>query len=555
MSGMAGPAAVDDIISQFDLSSTALQTITDHFVSQLKLGLLDSNLPFQLPAFVTAIPDGTETGRFLSVDLGGTNCRICMVDLHGHGSFSVVQEKHTVPRYVMVNSRYDPLFSWLAAQIGTFAQAQKLFPQAGSDAATKDRKVPLGFTFSFTCDQVSLASGTLLHWDKGWDIPSALGRDPCQLLQEALDSANIPVRVTALANDSVGTLLAQAYTSGGQQATTAKTLAGMIVGTGTNAAYVERLRHVKRHGVEAERASLDDVMIINTEWGCLDDSLIVLPRTRFDDELDAHSTDRGSQMLEKRVSGMYLGELFRLAVEELYRLNNVFDFVVADNSTLLRMAGVDSSLLSLLADSSLDDEAKTKLVATTLALQDTSSKDLAILQRISAAIMTRAARLVGAALAAIVIQSGHLGDGVHVDESSPSPSPSFPKTVADDSKFYLGTLEPPNLGRNKERRNSASPAEAESSIVPPPKSTHNLHLSAVQGDGRTQTREADTIDIGVTGSVIEYYPTFEAEMRAALQEISGIGPQGEKRIRAGVCKDGSAVGAALMAQAALSTKD
>lgn len=55
-------------------------------------------------------------------------------------------------------------------------------------------------------------------------------------------------------------------------------------------------------------------MVINTEWGCLDDKMEVLPRTSFDDVLDAASVDPGSQMLEKRVSGLYLGELLRLAI-------------------------------------------------------------------------------------------------------------------------------------------------------------------------------------------------------------------------------------------------
>lgn len=470
----------------------------------------------------------------------------------------------------MVNSQYEPLFSWLAAQIGAFGLAQQLFPQDGHDAPKQDCKVPLGFTFSFTCDQISLSSGTLLHWDKGWDIPSALGRDPCQLLQDALDSANVPVRVTALANDSVGTLLARAYTSAGEHQM-AKTLAGMIVGTGTNAAYVERLRHVKRHGTEAESAGPDDVMIVNTEWGCLDDSLSVLPRTRFDDQLDSQSTDRGSQMLEKRVSGMYLGELFRLAVVELYRLNKIFSFTTADDTVLFQTAGVDSSLLSLLADDSLDNEAKMASLSTALALQGTSPDDLLILQRVSAAIMTRAARLVGAALAAIIIQSGHLGE-----EMSTASSPSLLKN-SDDSKSpsaimdaYQQASDAPKSGeKNKRRgceffgllkrylfpcwnRSSVSSANDESPSVPSPIASQRQHSPDVRGGGCAQTRGADMIDIGITGSVMEFHPTFEAEMRAALHEISGIGPGGEKRIRTGVCKDGSAVGAALMAQAAMS---
>ena len=28
----------------------------------------------------------------------------------------------------------------------------------------------------------------MLFWDKGWDLPSAVGGDPCGLLQEAIDA-------------------------------------------------------------------------------------------------------------------------------------------------------------------------------------------------------------------------------------------------------------------------------------------------------------------------------------------------------------------------------
>jgi len=55
------------------------------------------------------------------------------------------------------------------------------------------------------------------------------------------------------------------------------------------------------------------------------------------------------------------------------------------------------------------------------------------------------------------------------------------------------------------------------------------------------------VDIGVDGSLVEFYPNFEEYIREALREVPQIGPQGEKRIRIGIAKDGSGVGAALIA--------
>lgn len=36
-----------------------------------------------LPSYVTAIPNGTERGHYLALDLGGTNFRVLLVTLDG----------------------------------------------------------------------------------------------------------------------------------------------------------------------------------------------------------------------------------------------------------------------------------------------------------------------------------------------------------------------------------------------------------------------------------------------------------------------------------------
>ncbi|KAL2851184.1 hypothetical protein BJY01DRAFT_120263 [Aspergillus pseudoustus] len=258
-------ARADLIARDFEISPNRIQRIAQHLVSQLKDGLVNAR-PWQLPAYVRSIPTGTEKGELLAVDLGGSNCRICLVNLKGDSTFDVSQTKHSMPPSVMVCSSYRPLFDFIAQKLKVFLEKR---------IGLADRlPYSLGFTFSFTCEQISLARGRLIHWDKGWDIPDALDRDPCIMLQEAIDTLELPVRVTVLANDGVGTLLARSYMSGPKTST----LAAIIFGTGTNAAYVERLSNVQRLATMAES---DEIMVMNTEWGCLDDRLEVLPRTNF----------------------------------------------------------------------------------------------------------------------------------------------------------------------------------------------------------------------------------------------------------------------------------
>ncbi|CAK7231794.1 hypothetical protein SBRCBS47491_008050 [Sporothrix bragantina] len=530
-----------------------------HLLEQLKAGLLDDSLPYQHPSFITTIPTGSEKGRFLSVDLGGTNCRICLVDLHGDGIFSIEQQKHAVPQHVRVNERYEPLFDWIASQIGAFLGT------VNSEKSHGDSTLALGFTFSFTCTQTSLAAGTLLHWDKGWDIPSALGHDPCAMLQAATDAQQLPVRVAALANDSVGSLLTRAYTS---TSATSSTLACIIVGTGTNAAYVERLHSVKRQHGCVNTSWKEGVMAINTEWGCMDDDMRVLPRTRFDDMVDARSTDCGFQMLEKRVSGLYLGALLRLAVLELYQQGGVFEFHIDDESPLYQSDSIDTSLMSKLAinDDNDSEEAKITLLANTLGAVSVSAVDVYIVQAIANAIVTRAARLVGAATAAIVLQSGLLTPAAEsaviekeqahvattaVKDPVPTSAPLASSTgsILRRARNFFSAPFTWCLGRNRSKTKTAllSPSPSPSSSLTPsltPSPSQSQSSSPLAPPG-------PVIDIGVTGSVIEHHPTFEKEMRAALRQVQGIGEAGDARIRTGLCQDGSAVGAALMVHAAM----
>ena len=54
-----------------------------------------------LPTYVTAVPDGTETGNYLALDLGGTNFRVLLITLHGV-HFVMTSEVFEVPKDIMV---------------------------------------------------------------------------------------------------------------------------------------------------------------------------------------------------------------------------------------------------------------------------------------------------------------------------------------------------------------------------------------------------------------------------------------------------------------------
>ncbi|RDY00025.1 Hexokinase-1, partial [Mucuna pruriens] len=109
----------------------------------------------------------------------------------------------------------------------------------------------------------------------------------------------LDMRVTALVNDTVRTLAGGRYTN-------KNVIAAIILGTGTNAAYVERAQAIpKWHGPLPKSGE----MAINMEWGNFGSSH--LPLTEYDYALDAESLNPGDQIIEKIVSGMYLEDIVR----------------------------------------------------------------------------------------------------------------------------------------------------------------------------------------------------------------------------------------------------
>ncbi|XP_071392583.1 hexokinase-2-like isoform X2 [Centroberyx affinis] len=121
-----------------------------------------------------------------------------------------------------------------------------------------------------------------------------------------------------MVNDTVGTMMSCGYRDQSCEI-------GMIIGTGTNACYMEEIKNVKR--VEGE----DGRMCINTEWGGFgDDGSLRDVQTEFDLTVDRNSLNPGVHTFEKMISGMYLGEVVRLVLVKLTEDKLLFDGQVSD---------------------------------------------------------------------------------------------------------------------------------------------------------------------------------------------------------------------------------
>ena len=128
-----------------------------------------------------------------------------------------------------------------------------------------------------------------------------------------------------------------------------RTSIGAIFGTGTNGVYLERISKITKDMGEHDPSTGE--MFLSIEWGSFDNKLSVLSNTKYDVEVNSASFNRGNQMFEKRVSGMFLGELLRLAVLEMHNDPEVALFPGIDqeghSSSLYTRWAVDASILSV----------------------------------------------------------------------------------------------------------------------------------------------------------------------------------------------------------------
>lgn len=345
-------------------------------------------------------PDGHEEGTFLALDMGGTNLRVCEIILpEEKGEFEIIQSKYKMPEELKTGTS-DELWEYIADCIQQFIE----YHHEVEELENQQEKIPLGFTFSYPATQDYIDHGILQRWTKGFDISGVEGKDVASLFDAALKKRKLPIKLSALINDTTGTLIASHYTDDTMQI-------GCIFGTGCNAAYMENCGSV---GKIADM-NLDPNMpiAINCEYGAFDNEHVVLPRTPYDLIIDEESPRPGQQAFEKMIAGLYLGELFRLVLVDLHDNKNIHMFQNQDIAKLRTAYSMDASFLSSIEEDPFENLSETAdLMLRTLGFSVTKP-ELELCRRLAELIGTRAARLSACGVAAICkkknIESCHVG--------------------------------------------------------------------------------------------------------------------------------------------------
>ncbi|CAM8904794.1 unnamed protein product [Rhodiola kirilowii] len=340
-------------------------------------------------SYVDNLPTGDESGLFYALDLGGTNFRVLRVLLGGKEGRVVKQEfeEVSIPPHLMIGSSHA-LFDFIAEALAKFVATE-----SEGLHASPDKQRELGFTFSFPVRQTSIDGGSLIKWTKGFSIEDAVGQDVVGELTKSMERVGLDMRVTALVNDTIGTLAGGRYYD-------EDVIAAVILGTGTNAAYVEKVHAIpKWHGDQPKSGD----MVINMEWGNFRSSH--LPLTEFDQELDLESLNPGEQIFEKIISGMYLGEIVRRVLYKMAEEAAFFGDTIPENLKvpfILRtpdMSGMHH-------DTTPDLKVVANKLRDIFEISNTSLKTRKIIVEICDVVATRGARLSAAGILGVLKKLG-----------------------------------------------------------------------------------------------------------------------------------------------------
>ncbi|KDR76967.1 hypothetical protein GALMADRAFT_246129 [Galerina marginata CBS 339.88] len=386
----------------FTLTPQRMRMIVEAFKETLELGLEKTNqIVPMIPTFVFGWPTGKEKGDYLAVDLGGTNLRVCLVTIQGQGKFEVTQSKYRLTEE-QKHEDGQKLFDFCAECLRTFIDTN--LAENGGVQLKPGQKLPLGFTFSYPCSQDRIDQGILIRWTKGFGAINTEGRDVASMFRSSLEKYQLPVELTALINDTTGTLIASHYVN-------PRTRLACIFGTGCNAAYFEHVKDIpkiKNLGIDE---NVD--MAINCEWGAFDSfEHEHLPRSKYDIIVDETSNKPGEQAFEKLISGRYLGEILRLVICELIDEGVLF---LGQNTYKLENPYVfDTAFLSLMESDPTDELLMIIGIFTHFFALETTLAERQFFRALAKLIGRRAARLSACGIAAIVGKMGYLDEGCAV---------------------------------------------------------------------------------------------------------------------------------------------
>lgn len=364
-----------------------LWDVADAMEAEMRAGLADDAISSlrMLVCPVPSFPTGNEEGQFYGLELGRTKVRVLRVQLGGKTLGVAKKELMEVdlPSYLMVGNS-EELYNYLAEQVVKFISASH-----GSSSAPDGQSKEIGVTFAFPVIHNSASEGIFVEWNRVFNIKETVKRDALTMINDAMQKHGSEMRASSLVNDAVGTLVGGKYCS-------SDIVAAVILGDGTNAAYLEHFDSVpKWRGPQPKHGEL----VIDMEWGDFLSSH--LPVTEYDVHLDAESPRPGKYIFEKLISGAYLGDIVRRVLLKMVEKTALFGDVVP---LKLRIPFVlrTSDVASMHQDTSADLAVVGEILERSLGIPNTTWRMRRLVIEVCDAVTTRAARLAAAGIVGIL---------------------------------------------------------------------------------------------------------------------------------------------------------
>ncbi|GAM34845.1 hypothetical protein TCE0_015f02697 [Talaromyces pinophilus] len=561
---------VEEFIKPLVLEESRLYNLARRFSEVYRHLALTSDQQF-LPTPVTQLPTGEEVGRYLAIDVGGSNLRVAFIELLGEDADSDKSpgnasersrdtirkaQRQRVRRTLekawpiqehLKKDKAEDLFSWIGDCV-----AEVIADSLSSDATKGDipEELEMGITFSFPIMQESVDEATLMPMGKGFAITSDLnlrnmllsGYEKHTRRNEDDEPSSkrrklyaLPkLKIAAITNDTVATLVSSAYCV--KSLPNSRVTMAIIVGTGCNATIPMLLSdlHESKAKLVSSRDSKATQTVVNTEItisGAAAPLKELNIETKWDIELDRACSRPGFQPFEYMTGGRYIGELVRIVFFDY--LTNVVGVLKKElPANLVQEYALSTTYLSHKVARSRSDQELAAELARSLPPPESSewtwNKDTAgAFRKIARAVQTRSAGLIAAAVVGLLACTREIQLRDDSARNSPQPPPSEDKTPSQ------------NTTSTKQEQ---TPAAITSAVAAAAKSVSSTGTSNQRG-------LIVPLVVAYTGGIIQNYPNFKETCQRYIDRmIMRTGPQKSgKSVFLREASDGGVIGAGVLA--------
>ncbi|KAF9889568.1 hypothetical protein FE257_007278 [Aspergillus nanangensis] len=572
---------LDDFLSPLTLDDATFYKLARRFSNVYHNLALNSEEQF-LPTPVTNLPTGLETGRYLAIDVGGSNLRVAFIELLGDAGDSdtpsadaVERSRDTIRKAQRQRVQRTLEKAWPIQEHLKMDQAEDLFSWIGdciaevvAESLTSDEtkgsipeELEMGITFSFPIMQESLGEATLMPMGKGFAITSDLNLrkillsgyekhtrrpDEDEPSSKRRKLFALPkLKITAITNDTVATLTALAYAV--KSLPNSRVAMGIIVGTGCNATIpmkLSALHQSKADHVKARDPTAEET-IVNTEWtigGAAPPLKELNITTKWDVELDRACSRPGFQPFEYMTGGRYIGELIRLILfeylTEIARVSKEELPVAVNNAYALTTTYVSDNIARGPTDQAVADELNRSLSPPESSSWRWDAPAAGAFRKIARTVQRRSAGLIAAAVVGLLACTKEIELKVESNENSPGQSNAASPQANGGSILapvaHSATLTAPQFLDIGDARGAHGP------IVPV------LSPTPTPADWQSGPEE---LVVAYTGGIIQHYPNFKDMCQQYIDRlIMRTGPQKSgKSVFLREASDGGVIGAGVLA--------